>query len=366
MHTPCHRSRDRARYVRGGGVGATTAPSVLQRSANGCAGSSKAGLCRRAKQTTRPGVGLGPASGRSLGLGPQAGQADIAQAGRITKLALVPEEVRPDDGRQLGFWGNDAGAASRAARALARVQGLLGPEAAMTGILQGGRDYTEQVRLVPWGEPRVPLRPGVLTGGDTARGGVGPTSGSKGPPGATRRRVAGRSPSDFSEGAPEQSLPPVQRTAGDSSETQLPGSFSLGLAQAGQADDVRRGLGPSRQKGGHGGRGKDAAPPWPGRLPGLAPAIVHQPPLPALMVDEEGNPVTVGSRGTASARPARLRVGAGALIEIGTWAGPWPVEERWWDGGGRRRARFQVCTVDGAAYLLAREGRRWWVEATYD
>ena len=191
----------------------------------------------------RPGVG-GPASGRSLGLGPQAGQADIAQAGRITKLALVPEEVRPDDGRQLGFWGNDAGAASRAARALARVQGLLGPEAAMTGILQGGRDYTEQVRLVPWGEPRVPLRPGVLTGGDTARGGVGRprTSGSKGPPGATRRRVAGRSPSDFSEGAPEQSLPPVQRTAGDSSETQLPGSFSLGLGpQAGQADNTARG-----------------------------------------------------------------------------------------------------------------------------
>ncbi len=143
---------------------------------------------------------------------------------------------------------------------------------------------------------------------------------------------------------------------------------SLGLGpQAGQANDVRQGPpGPSRQKAGHGGRGKDAAPPWPGRLPGLAPAIVHQPPLPALMVDEEGNPVTVGSRGTASARPARLRVGAGALIEIGTWAGPWPVEERWWDGGGRRRARFQVCTVDGAAYLLAREGRRWWVEATYD
>ena len=84
------------------------------------------------------------------------------------------------------------------------------------------------------------------------------------------------------------------------------------------------------------------------------------------MVDQEGNPVTVGSRGTASARPARLRVGAGELIDISTWAGPWPVEERWWDDQGRRRARFQVCTVDGAAYLVAREGRRWWVEATYD
>ena len=57
----------------------------------------------------------------------QAGSVETSQAGRIIKLALVPEEVRPDDGRQLGFWGNDAGAASRAARALARVQGLLGP-----------------------------------------------------------------------------------------------------------------------------------------------------------------------------------------------------------------------------------------------
>jgi protein ImuB len=200
----------------------------------------------------------------------QASQAAAAQAGRITRLALIPEEVRPDDGRQLGFWGNDAGAASRAARALARVQGLLGPEEALTAVLQGGRDYTEQVLLVPWGEPRVPLRPG--------------------------------------------------------------------------------------------------SPPWPGRLPGVAPAIVHQPPLPAQVLDEAGDPVSVASRGNASAPPALLRIGGGASADlvIGAWAGPWPLEERWWDSGGRRRARFQVSTADGGAYLLAREGRRWWVEATYD
>jgi protein ImuB len=249
----------------------------------------------------------------------QAGSVETSQAGRITKLALVPEEVRPDEGRQLGFWGNDAGAASRAARALARVQGLLGPEAALTGVLQGGRDYAEQVLLVPWGEPRVPLRPGL-----------GPQAGEMG---AARGGV----------GEPQQ----------------------------------RRAPGRSRQRASHGGRGqgqerrrakeaKEDAPPWPGHLPGLAPAIVHRSPLPALMVDEEGNPVTVGSRGTASARPARLRVGVGELIDISSWAGPWPVEERWWDDQGRRRARFQVCTVDGAAYLVVREGRRWWVEATYD
>jgi protein ImuB len=272
------------------------------------------------------GVGA-PASGRSPGLGPRAGQTSTAQggvgapasgskgpaqnnpatgAGRIVKLALVPEEVHPDDGRQLGFWGKDAGAAGRAARALARVQGLLGPEAALTAVLQGGRDYTEQVLLVPWGEPRVPLRLGVLPGSSAQPDAPGTNGG--------RRRRAG----------------PTQQ---------------------GQAKE---------------GRAKDGAPPWPGRLPGLAPAIVHQPPLPAEVTDETGHPVSVGSRGTASARPARLKVGNGVPAVIGAWAGPWPVEERWWDAGGRRRARFQVCTTDGGAYLLAREGRRWWVEATYD
>jgi protein ImuB len=250
----------------------------------------------------------------------QAGSVESSQAGRITRLALVPEEVRPDDGRQLGFWGNDAGAASRAARALARVQGLLGPDAALTGVLQGGRDYSEQVLLVPWGEPRVPLRPGVPTGSDPALGEA----------------------EDLASARPQ---------AGQ--------AVGLGRQRAG---------GSSRKRSGPPGRGrpKEDEPPWPGRLPGLAPAIVHQPPLPALMVDEEGKPVTVGSRGMVSARPAHLRVGAGPLMGIGAWAGPWPVEERWWDGGGRRRARFQVCTMDGAAHLLAREGRRWWVEATYD
>jgi protein ImuB len=48
------------------------------------------------------------------------------------------------------------------------------------------------------------------------------------------------------------------------------------------------------------------------------------------------------------------------------WAGPWPVEERWWDAGGARRlARLQVVTADGQAWLVACERGRWWVEAAY-
>jgi protein ImuB len=71
----------------------------------------------------------------------------------LTLLRLLPDEVVPDQGRQLGFWGGEAEVDERTARALARVQGLLGPEAVVTAVLVGGRSPTEQVRLVPWGEP---------------------------------------------------------------------------------------------------------------------------------------------------------------------------------------------------------------------
>ncbi|MHB8466157.1 MAG: DNA polymerase Y family protein [Acidimicrobiales bacterium] len=79
-------------------------------------------------------------------------------ASGLTLVRLVPEEVQPDDGRQEGFWGGATEADERAARGLARVQGLLGPEAVVTAVLGGGRGPAEQVRLVPWGEPREPGR----------------------------------------------------------------------------------------------------------------------------------------------------------------------------------------------------------------
>mgnify|MGYP005692938629 CR=1 FL=1 len=49
------------------------------------------------------------------------------------------------------------------------------------------------------------------------------------------------------------------------------------------------------------------------------------------------------------------------------WAGPWPVDERWWDTDEhRRRARFQILTDDGEARLLTLEQRRWWITAIWD
>ncbi|HVE93580.1 MAG TPA: hypothetical protein VNB24_01575 [Acidimicrobiales bacterium] len=88
--------------------------------------------------------------------------ADVATAQRdideptagITLLRLSPDEVHAHDGSQQGLWGGSAEAAERVARAVARVQGLLGPEAATTAVLVGGRSPAERVRLIPWGDAR--------------------------------------------------------------------------------------------------------------------------------------------------------------------------------------------------------------------
>jgi protein ImuB len=67
----------------------------------------------------------------------------------VDHLALVPDEVVPGRGRQLGFWGGETAGADRAARALARVQGLLGPDAVTVPEWRGGRGSAERVALVP-------------------------------------------------------------------------------------------------------------------------------------------------------------------------------------------------------------------------
>jgi protein ImuB len=84
--------------------------------------------------------------------------------GALAVLRLIPDEVVPADGRQLGFWGGDQVGADRADRALARLQGMLGYDAVTTIVVQGGRTPAEQVRWVPWGEPREARRPLVVDG----------------------------------------------------------------------------------------------------------------------------------------------------------------------------------------------------------
>lgn len=108
--------------------------------------------------------------------------------------------------------------------------------------------------------------------------------------------------------------------------------------------------------------------PWPGTLPEPGPAVVQAEPSPVRLLDAEGFPVRVNGRGELSADPETLATTARARpVTLALWAGPWPCDERWWDASGhRRRARLQVVTQEGIAYLLILEAGRWSIEATYD
>ena len=200
-----------------------------------------------------------------------AGSGAFRPSGGIVRLALIGDEVIPARGRQLGFWGGEAGADERAVRVAARLCGRLGVDAVRVPDRSGGRHPDEQFVLVP--AASVDLRD---------------------------RRLA--------------------------------------------ADDR----------------------PWPGRLPAPSPARLAPVPWPAEVRDATGTPVRITGRGSVSASPARLQVG-GRSSPVVAWAGPWPVEERWWDIGKRRRcARLQLLTGDGLACLAVLERGRWQVAAMWD
>jgi protein ImuB len=252
-----------------------------------------------------------------------AGRPASQPSGAVSRLLLAAEEVAADRGRQLGFWGEEGERRERAARAVARVQGLLGPDAVRGVELRGGRGPAERVAFTqPGAAPSGPWKPAT-------------------PPAAGSRPT-----------------PPALPGFGE------PGGFGGPVEVGNREGAVPPAAVPRRPPGA--GRAVSAAP-WPGQVPAPAPAVVHPEPLAAEVVDGTGAEVVVGGRGLASAPPARLRIAGGRWTVITAWAGPWPVDERWWDPSVHRRlARLQVVTADGAAHLLKRSGGAWWVEATYD
>ena len=202
------------------------------------------------------------------------GSAATRPSGGIARVTLLPDEIVPAKGRQLGFWGGETEVDERAARVAARLQGQLGVDAVMVPERRGGRHPDEQLVLVP----------------------------------AATVELRGRS--------------------------------------ADSADREVR--------------------PWPGQLPPPSPSRVPATAHVVELHDAAGAMVTVTGRGLASAPPAVLVVRGRPLAIMG-WAGPWPVDERWWDTDDhRRRARFQVLTDDGQARLVVLEQGRWWVAALWD
>jgi protein ImuB len=116
---------------------------------------------------------------------------------------------------------------------------------------------------------------------------------------------------------------------------------------------------------------RDVAEPWHGRLPTPAPGTVFERRRPAEVITGGGDTVTVDERGALSGTPAALSVDRG-FRALTAWAGPWPLEERWWavpvgpGGASTRVDRFQVVDDTGLAWLLVLDGGGWWAEATYD
>jgi protein ImuB len=83
---------------------------------------------------------------------------------------------------------------------------------------------------------------------------------------------------------------------------------------------------------------------WRGSLPSPAPSLVFdaEPDAHIDVHGTDGRPVGVTSRHAMSDEPAVVRMGS-ATYDVLAWAGPWPVEERWWDVRRARRAvRLQL------------------------
>jgi protein ImuB len=107
--------------------------------------------------------------------------------------------------------------------------------------------------------------------------------------------------------------------------------------------------------------------PWPGRLPGFAPTAVLRSRPRVALTDPAGRDVAVDDRGAISGPPATLVAPGRRATRVESWAGPWPLEERWWDPAAAVRvSRLQVACADGTAWLLAVDADGWWAEARYD
>ncbi|WP_460730051.1 DNA polymerase Y family protein [Nocardia heshunensis] len=116
----------------------------------------------------------------------------------------------------------------------------------------------------------------------------------------------------------------------------------------------------------------DPAQPWPGRLPEPAPALVLTNHPKVRLEAADGSPVWVSERGLFTADPAHLHWGSSSWRLQG-WAGPWPVDDRWWthrfEHGFAARAQVQLDAEDASrlrALLLIGYNRAWHVEGLYE
>jgi protein ImuB len=209
--------------------------------------------------------------------------------GAITLLRLEPVEAVGAGLIQYGLWGSEGESDQRAGWALARIQGLLGPDAVLAPAPAGGRSPDQRIALVPWGQ--------------------------------------------------EQSV------------------------------------------------SRDPAAPWPGRLPAPSPTrLLRAAQSRVALRDDRDRDVTLTDRGQFSTVPRWCVIDGGRRTRVLGWAGPWMLDEQWWERPGSpgpavpatllttsavdvslpRRARVQLELADGAPVLLGYLADSWAIEGVYD
>jgi putative DNA repair polymerase len=119
------------------------------------------------------------------------------------------------------------------------------------------------------------------------------------------------------------------------------------------------------------GDGRRPEAPWPGAIPEPGPALVHSPVAPAELHGACGHPLEVTEDGLLACShacedpaPAWL-AGAGGSEPVLDYAGPWPVDERWWDPARHRRRAYMQIACPDAAFLVYREKDAWYEQAVY-
>jgi protein ImuB len=93
---------------------------------------------------------------------------------------------------------------------------------------------------------------------------------------------------------------------------------------------------------------------------------VHPQPLPAELTAADGSPILLRAPDLLFGLPGSVAVDGGAPRRVQGWAGPWPVQQRWWATGRTETSRLQVALDDGGALLLLFRDGRWWVIGEYD
>jgi protein ImuB len=116
--------------------------------------------------------------------------------------------------------------------------------------------------------------------------------------------------------------------------------------------------------------GEGVARDWSGSVLRPSPASVPVRPPTIYVTDAQHNNIVVTGRHELSASPAVVHVGA-QQYEVVQTAGPWPVEERWWDPLRRRRhVRMQLLVQHPrggtTVFLVALENHAWSLVGRYD